>query len=289
MMLSLPRPVHDALRWWSGELAALLPAWARRRKRRILLPPARVLVRQAGFPLAAEENLREVVAFEMDRLLPFQADAVYFDVLVRARDPEQGRLTAEVVAVRRDVVDEVVNTAGGPLAGIGVEGLDPRFELCPPAIRSRALGRAERIMLAVGCLLWLAAAAAPLVQAGLRIDALEADLAEVRADSGDADRLRREIEASLAAERLIVEARNAKPTALAALDEISALVPDDSWLQQVRLGPDGIEVQGSAAAAAQLLGAVEDSGLFAAAAFRAPVTQDAQGGRERFMIGAKWE
>jgi general secretion pathway protein L len=44
-----------------------------------LLPAEKVLRTTLQLPLAAEENLREVIAFEMDRHTPFIADMVYFD------------------------------------------------------------------------------------------------------------------------------------------------------------------------------------------------------------------
>jgi hypothetical protein len=48
----------------------------------LLMPGDKVLTRPLTLPLAAEENLREVLAFEMDQHTPFMSDDVYYDYLV---------------------------------------------------------------------------------------------------------------------------------------------------------------------------------------------------------------
>lgn len=290
--IALPRLLREGLRWWIGELAALLPprvhAALSRRRRRIILPASRVLVRQATFPQAAEENLREVIAFEMDRVLPFQSEEVYFDFLLRAREPDQNRVVVEIAAARRPVVEEAVAAAGG-VARVGVEGLDPRLDLCPPQARRRLLGRADALMVGLGSLFLVLAAGAPFYHVTVRLAALEAEMTRLRSDAAEAERIRASIDSSLAAERLIVEKRAAQPTTLSALEEVTRLLPDDAWLQQFHMTIEGVELQGTAGASSQLLRSLEESPVFAAAMFRAPVTRDSKLDRERFSLGAKWQ
>lgn len=290
---SLLTPVlRSGLRWWFGELAALLPqrlnAALSKRSRRLELAAERVLVRRTPLPLAAEENLREVIAFEMDRVLPFQADEVYFDYIILQRDAEQGRLLVEIAAARRDVVDALVKEAGN-ITGVGISGLDPRFDLRPPQVHRPLLRPVDSVMLGMGVLLLLVAVGAPFHRLNATIGALEAELASLRTDAQEAQRLRATIDTSLAAERLIVERRLARPMALTALEEVTRLIPDDSWLQQFRMTADGVELQGVAGASSQLLRALEDSPVFADGMFRAPVAQDPKANRERFSLGAKWQ
>src|SRR5581483_356993 len=47
--------------------------------------PERTLRRSISLPAAAEDNLRQVLSFEMDRQTPFKADQVYFDYRLGAR------------------------------------------------------------------------------------------------------------------------------------------------------------------------------------------------------------
>ncbi len=53
----------------------------------LCLPKDKALTRALTLPLAAEENLREVLAFEMNRQTPFRADQVYYDYMVVVGTP----------------------------------------------------------------------------------------------------------------------------------------------------------------------------------------------------------
>ncbi|HST01476.1 MAG TPA: hypothetical protein VLJ84_07445, partial [Usitatibacter sp.] len=53
---------------------------------RAVLKADEALLRRVTMPAATEENLRQVLSFEMDRLTPFRADEVYFDYRVLSRD-----------------------------------------------------------------------------------------------------------------------------------------------------------------------------------------------------------
>lgn len=288
-------PLHPAFRrfliWWRGELTALAPEFLRRllgrRRARLVLPAEQALIRIVSLPLAAEENLHEVLAFEMDRFTPFKAADMVFDALIRSRDREQGRLSVLLVAAQRAVIEDLLAAAHPPPAGIAVAGAPDAIDLLP-----RIPARLDRLgtILALACLmLALILSALPFHRQHQRLEVLQAELDGARLAAAEADALRHDIAQGLAAERFLVEARIKRPTALAAIEELSRLVPDDAWLQQVQLSNAGIEFNGLAANAEALLRTLEDSPLFAAAAFRAPVNQDIMSGRERFALAAKWE
>src|SRR6185312_16905071 len=72
---------------------------------RLRLAAGEALMRRVTMPLATEENLREVLGFEMDRLTPFRAEDVYYDYRVVSRDAAAGQLVAQVALARRELVD----------------------------------------------------------------------------------------------------------------------------------------------------------------------------------------
>src|SRR5450759_6024403 len=57
---------------------------------RLCLDGTQCLSKHIRLPLATEENLREVLGFEMDRHTPFKAEQVYFDYRIVKRDAVQG-------------------------------------------------------------------------------------------------------------------------------------------------------------------------------------------------------
>lgn len=67
------------------------------------VPKSWVIIKTAEFPATVRENLSDVVAYEMDRLTPFNPDEVYFDY--RILSEEEGRLRLLIVAGRTDRLD----------------------------------------------------------------------------------------------------------------------------------------------------------------------------------------
>ena len=57
-------------------------------------------MRRVTMPAATEENLRQVLGFEMDRLTPLRADEVYFDYRVVSRDAAAGQIAVQLAVAR---------------------------------------------------------------------------------------------------------------------------------------------------------------------------------------------
>jgi Tfp pilus assembly protein PilN len=67
------------------------------------VPKSWVVIKTADFPATVRENLTEVVAYEMDRLTPFNPEEVYFDY--RTLSEGDDRLRLLVIAARMDRLD----------------------------------------------------------------------------------------------------------------------------------------------------------------------------------------
>jgi len=76
----------------------------------LLLPPQAVLDTGVTMPAATEENLREVLAFEMDQLTPFTADEVYYGFEITERSPSKNSISLRLLVAPRTTVDELNST-----------------------------------------------------------------------------------------------------------------------------------------------------------------------------------
>ncbi|MCK7491833.1 MAG: hypothetical protein MZW92_09345 [Comamonadaceae bacterium] len=113
--------------------------------------------------MAAEKNPRQVAGFEMDRLTPFAAAQVYYDVIVLERQPEQRRLRVELTALPRAGVEPVLaqlRQQGLQPDALDVAGGRPGLNLLPPEQRVRRdyWGRRLRTAVMAATLLLVAAA-----------------------------------------------------------------------------------------------------------------------------------
>ncbi len=282
-----------------AQLATLLPAAETKVSpdAAVRLPAARVLRRTIDLPAAASENLGEVLAFDIDRQTPFTAEQIYFDHAVREIDRKEGRVLVELVAAPRELVDGATAMArelglvprAVEVAWPGGEG--PRVNLMPrtreargPAfLRPLTVGLA---ILAVG--LAVAAVAVPLQQKAAVAEALREQVAEHRKRAEAVQRLEKEIEQLTSQRRFLVARRAARPLTIEVLDELTSVVPDDTWLFRLRTTDHEVQIFGYSASATALIGLIEQAPLFEDAQFRAPLTRDARTDAERLHIGFRF-
>jgi general secretion pathway protein L len=260
------------------------------------LPADRVLQRRVALPLAAQENLREVLAFEMDRHTPFKAGEVAFDYRVAGTDAENKRLNVDLAVVPRELIEEagrVAEAFGLTLDRIGVAGGAETggagIDLLPHDHvngQSIAQNRLLVAMAALAAILAIVAAYLPLHLKQRTLAAYEAQLAETRAAALEAEQLKERLAARTERGRFLIDRRLATPAAMVLLADLTKRLPDDTWLVQLRWQGDKLMIAGFSPAAAALIGGLEASELLSEVRFGSPVTADPRIGQERFNISA---
>lgn len=272
-----------------------LAGWFRTEKPRewvVRFPASQALNRVLTLPLAAEKNLRQVTGFEMDRLTPFSAAQVYYDAAVLERHPESRRLRVELTALPRSAVEPA-------LAELQQQGLSPdalevagdrRLNLLPPEQRPRRglWGRRWRAaVISISLLLVAAAALLPIWQQ--RVLVLEAldRVGQAQKAAKQALNLRDQLDKTLETSRMLARKKQSIPARVDLLRELTAILPDDTWVDRLQIKGDSVQIIGQSGKASALIGIVEASKLFNGAAFTSPVTTDPRTGKERFMLSAR--
>ncbi|HYM86810.1 MAG TPA: PilN domain-containing protein [Pseudoxanthomonas sp.] len=284
----LPLPLQETeLEKVLGNRLAALPRW-------LVLPPSMVLRRGLLLPAAAAERLRDVVGFEVDRQTPFSATAVRFDARLLKRR-EDGQLEAELVAVPRPAFEESLAGLGG-LAGalVGVDALDATglplgVNLLPVEQRRNRSNpmRTWNLVLAAVALLALAVSAWQVLDN--RREAAEAFTAQVDARAAEArkvalqrDRLRDIVEGA----KFLDAARASRPTTVEVIDEVSRLLPDNTYLEKFAIEGDRLLLIGLSPEASALVGRMEGSRLWKSPALSGALQPDPRTRRDRFSLTA---
>ena len=262
----------------------------------IALPAAKVLRRLLRLPLPAEDNLREVLGFEMDRHTPFTPRDVYYDFRVTGRDADEGWIEIELAVVPRPEVDrviEVTRTLGFEPLSVEIAGdgarPDVSFNLLPGDPDHDNGDRGNRLSAALGALALVLLGVAvyiPIDRERVAAERLMDRVAAARSVAEEADRLRAEIERAVELGGFLVDEKRQTPAIIDVLAELTRILPDDTWLLHLRLRGDDMVATGYSARAADLLGLVERSPRFENAKFRSIVAQDTNIGLERFQLSA---
>ena len=281
--------------------ARKLAAGVNLRKARIAvrLPAEKGLRKTLVLPLAAESDLRQALRYQIDRQTPFTQDEIYFDYEAGVRDVETERLSVDLTVVPKTVVDSAVDSAAalGLAPDIvdvadGEGGAQPRLNLIHDARRAEA-GRGWRpfnLMLALLALVLFGAAVyLPLERYRIGAESLAAQVAAARQEAGAVMDLREEMDRLEKEGNFLVDRKRAAPPTLRILDELTRLIPDDTWVSEVEVKEDGVKVTGYSAAASTLIALIDASPIFKTPGFRSPVTQDSRTGLERFSLSFELE
>ena len=274
-------------------LAALEKMGGGQRDVVLTLPPDRVLRKTLTLPLATEENLRQVLEFQMEEHTPFSASQLYFGYRVTGRDFERGQLAVEFVATPRDGVDASIKTLND--WGATVRAVAAEETLLPGPLVNMlpiAQGKAPSMLLQ-GINPWLAGLAGVLALAAMAAPLLIKREAAVQLlpwlDKGKtaaeaADSLKRDLEARVDEHNYLLEKRQLLPPVIIALEELSRVLPDDTWVQQLDIKGKELQIQGETASSVRLIGLFEQSGTFYDASFRSPLTKGQTSGAERYQL-----
>ena len=74
----------------------------------VQLPTKKILRRVIELPESTEENLGNVVSYEMDRYTPFDKEDVYFDVKIKNRNKQEGKITVNLNVVKKKLLDDLI-------------------------------------------------------------------------------------------------------------------------------------------------------------------------------------
>lgn len=266
------------------------------RQTTLLLARDEVLTCSMTLPLAAEENLREVLSFEMDRQTPFRADEVYYDYAVTDRSPALKTLSLQLFIAPRATVDEpLANLAA---AGIRADAVAPHesdnpdeqaINLIPANRRSQQSVVEYRLNVSLATLALLLLATTimlPLLQKNQAIDSLQEKVRAAATAAQSGNQLRLEVEELIEGSNYLINKKQTERTIMQLLDEMTRLIPNDTWVNRIDMNNGEIQIQGQSGTAAGLIAKIEASPVFHNVRFRSPVTQVARTDKERFHLSA---
>ncbi|MCQ8105038.1 PilN domain-containing protein [Methylomonas sp. SURF-2] len=260
------------------------------------LPTELALHKLLYLPMAAQENLRQVVGFELDRYTPFNAEQVYF-ALVPLGATEYAQLRVLLIAAPKLGVDEALTNL--TLLGAKPHKVDyapvaaefshvhNAYNLLPERFRHQESGWSRSLQWLPGvglALLMLAAMALPVWREGQAVDSLQTRIRQLQKQNRVVDEQQGEIDALRLETQKLIDIKQQSPALLAVLNELSRLLNEDTWLTNLHFSENQMQIQGQSPAASALISMLESSDFFSAVSFVSPLTQDKTTGRERFQI-----
>jgi general secretion pathway protein L len=283
---------HPAIRELIGE---------RRAHVRLLLSDGQVLTRRLSLPAAVEENLLEVMGFELDRHTPFTAAQAYFDARIIKRDTTRDSVEVLLAVAPRNAVDLLLGQLRA--AGLAVDAISidrneadmTAIDLLPPEARpARKWGNLLRLnlgLLLAALLLLLIAVLLPVWQKREAVIALNPIADKASAEFQISQRLYEEYSQLAGEYNYIVGKKHANYSPLVVLEELAKISPDTTSMQNFDLKVNGkvreVTMIGEAQAASKVIEMLEQSPLFQNATQRSQTRRGSQGSNEWFHVATE--
>jgi general secretion pathway protein L len=275
--------------------AAIAKSHGRRRRTIVRLPPQRGLRKTLDLPAAARDDLDQLLRFEMDRLTPFRAEEVVFAHRIARIDSQSRRMTIELHLAPRSVVDAALDytrSLGLVPARVELAALDATdddgLDLLPDESgRAYGMSRLNRALAVLAVLLAVAAVGIPLRQQRSTAADLEVEVDAAKAEAEASLELRERLEQVSASTDFLAAEKARVPMTSLILAEITRVVPDQAYLQQLDWEEGTLQIQGMAEDAAALIAILDGSPMFGAPQFRSPVTPDRRTELEQFHVSVE--
>ncbi|MBF0384010.1 MAG: PilN domain-containing protein [Magnetococcales bacterium] len=257
------------------------------------LPRSRAMVRTlTGRPQAMESNLDEALFFELERLTPFLPEEIWYDFHVCGRDQEAGTIDIQIAMIPKTTTDELLSLANS--WGLDVERLDlvdetfssfnVNFLKRTQRILPSKLEPINRILRLVAFGLFLLVVIFPLLNQFKTITHLSEIKGLEMAQANEAITIQNQIDAIIAENHFLAEAKKFRPPFVVILEELTRILPDDTWLVRMQLNGSEVKITGYSRAASKLIEVINNSHIFQDVKPASSFVRDAKLDRERFKM-----
>lgn len=260
-----------------------------------VLASGQVLFRSLDFPKQAEDFLDGMIRTQIDRLTPWPADEAVFGWSPPSVTGQE-RIELTLAATSKQEVEPLIQLA----AGLGAQSLaayaaPPAADDAPEKIKVfdqplRNSGRhaldSPRILRAALLSVGAAAAVSLLVAAyfGDSFDSEQQQLMQRISQRRAALRLGPDGNSALG---LLAKRKQTGPSSVVVLEALSQALPDGTYVTELRIDGDKVQVVGMTQDAPPLIRLIERSPQFARATFFAPTTHAQNEPGEQFHIEAR--
>jgi len=261
----------------------------------VYLPCEKLLVSQQFLPLATEENLASVLAFEIDRLTPFTSEQVSYGYQVKGRYPENDKIQIELCVLKNEYREKLLSRL--KILGLVPDAIWPALDdaescvptqnLLPiahrPVVESLWNNRVKQLGI-VALLLLTFILIYPAYQLDRDVASLEEKIADIRQPAMLVGKKQSLLAARLAAQDTLVQRKNLSPGKLNIIQKVTDLLPDNTWVSRLKIDEQGVNLQGESRKASDLIELLEKSEQFQNVVFVSPITSNSSTNMERYEI-----
>lgn len=262
----------------------------------LIIPDDYFLKKKITFPKATSSNLRQVLSFEMNRKTPFSPEQVYFDYLLEPEQNKTDKIHPELFLVPKEKINthlELLDSWNIKLDAIRPVGhiKNNDINLIAPEDLPQDESQSDKTLLflvTATCLLSMGLLYAPTISQKKELDMLESAVAKSRKAAIQLQQLENEKAIIIEQSYFLENKRRNEMSSIALINEVSQIIPDDTWLTRFVVKAGEVQLQGESSNASSLIQILETSEYFNNVQFRSPVTQNKTSQKDKFHLSARF-
>ncbi|MFT4585037.1 MAG: general secretion pathway protein L [Gammaproteobacteria bacterium] len=259
----------------------------------VRLPLERLLRKRVRYPRSTENNLREVIGFDIERQIPFSREDVYFDFLVQNNRGSDEFIDVDLLVFRKqdlkseysvfeqfDLIPTIIDTEE-------ITFFDHHINFLESSNLTQSEHSPYRASFAFFLLWLLMIGLIPgklLFEGNSIADQLESQAESARAELRSLEALKLEYSELVSKVNYFHELEADYVSPIDLLLEVTQLLDDDTSLRAFGLKGDRLTIQGESTNASEIPVKFENSPLLSTPQFNSPVTRDNLSGKERFNL-----
>jgi general secretion pathway protein L len=260
----------------------------------LMLPTTVVMIHRLQLPTAAARDITAVVGYELDKYTPYPRDQLHY--VVRQEGRSAGGLQITLIAILRERLNAI-------LADCAAHGLTPQcvdvcaedgttlgIDLLPASARPmnpRAGVDRRRWLTGLCAVLLVTLMGLWLHDRQQRLEGMRATVQSQIGQVAQVQRLRQQLTNTLGAADYLTRHKAARPTMAALMSELTACLPDDTWLEQLEIDAGEVSFSGQSVRASALIGRLKDCRSLENPQFQGVIQPDADSGKDRFSLHAR--
>ena len=261
-------------------------------KVKIVLPFQQLLRKTVTLPAAAKSNLESILRFELDKYTPFSQEQVYFSWLITDIDSKKNKIKIDLFIILKEVLDKILTdlkVIQSEIDNVTVEGVADSLQmnLLPRQHYQSKLTYPTLIYPSLVGIVFLMMLYLPLWRHDSILSNLEGEVATLSTQANEVQSLLDNRNSALARIQFLEEKQQKTLPTITVLQELTTLLPDDTWLQRLSITDNQIQFNGESGAASVIIQKLEDSSLFTNVRFQSPVVKNAGTGKDRYQVIAE--
>lgn len=263
-----------------------------------LLPQSEVLVRKIALPVAAKDNLEEVIGFELDKYVPFNKDQVQLSYKIDTNNSNDETILVDIAVMPKSQIKEIVEDIGNKAVQLSSIDVNTSSADKPSKLGVNLLSREKQkpkdystlkinaILLALlfGLMYFVMYTATANKQD--KIERLSSINAELQKQARASKLLKKELNNTIVSSQFLSKKNNSYKSPVAFLLELTSILPEDTYITRMRVTDEKIEVSGESQNANGLIPKLDKSKRWYSPNFPRAVVPNSRTNKERFTVEA---